>query len=76
MEKTLEIGTNYGSCFGFEKEKGQQLIYQGGDTWLAINGETQKEVDSKDTTKKALEYINRPSIHMGMLAKAGKVLPC
>jgi hypothetical protein len=35
MQKQLEIGQNYGGVFGLDTAKGQYMIYQGGDNWLA-----------------------------------------
>ena len=60
----LKVGVDYGSIFGLEKNKKQQLIYKGGDKWLAINGDKEKEMVSSDTTKKAIAYINKPTINM------------
>lgn len=62
----LEIGKNYGSVFGLDEKKGMNLVYMGGNNWKAEKPGAAKEMVSEDTTKKALEYINRPSIHMGM----------
>lgn len=63
--KTLEIGSNYGSIFGLNTAKGQQMIYGGGDRWTMKEGEREKTIESPDTTKKALAYINQPTINMG-----------
>ncbi|MDQ6960702.1 MAG: hypothetical protein Q9M27_06675 [Mariprofundaceae bacterium] len=63
--KNLVVGDNYGGCFGLDTNSGKQLIYLGGITWRAINGDKSLEKDSEATTTKALEYINRPSIMMG-----------
>jgi len=63
--RTLEINSNYGSVFGLDTAKGQQMIYKGGDTWTMREGSREKTIESMDTTKKALEYINRPTVMMG-----------
>jgi hypothetical protein len=63
--KTLEINSNYGGVFGLNTAKGQQMIYKGGDTWTMREGDREKTIESPDTTKKALAYINQPTIHMG-----------
>lgn len=67
MQKSLEIGENYGYCFGLQSSK--QLIYRGGDNWEAINKETgaTKVMESAKTTAGALEYINRPTVRMGAI---------
>ena len=64
VDEDLKVGVDYGSIFGLEKNKKQQLIYKGGDKWLAINGDKEKEMVSSDTTKKAIAYINKPTINM------------
>ena len=63
--KTLEIGKNYGECFGLDASKGCEMIYSGGDNWLARKPGAEKIITTPDTTKKAIEYINRPYIHLG-----------
>lgn len=65
MDKKLEIGKDYGSIFGLKKEEGQKMIYNGGISWTAIQGEQQMTKDSQATTDNALNYINSPSIKMG-----------
>lgn len=67
MEKRdLVIGTDYGFVFGLDaKAKDQHMIYGGGNTWTAKEGMREKIMDSPGTTAKALEYINRPAVHMG-----------
>ncbi len=64
--KTLEIGHDYGEVFGFNKELGQTMIYNGGINWTATNGDKSKTLESQATSDKVLEYINRPSVNMGM----------
>ena len=63
--KTLEINHDYGFVFGLDKKKNQHMIYNGGDSWTAKEGDRERTAESKGTTEKALEYINRPSYHMG-----------
>ena len=63
--KILTIGTDYGTVFGFDKTKNQHMIYNGGDNWTAQNGAISKTADSVGTTTKVLDYINKPSYHMG-----------
>jgi len=65
--KTLEIGKNYGACFGLDADKGEKMIYLGGNKWRGENGGKSLEIESEKTTKSALEYINRPSVTMGHL---------
>lgn len=66
MTQTLETGKDYGGIFGLSTEKGQQMIYNGGISWTAIQPGKQMTMDSQPMTDKATEYINRPSVHMGM----------
>ncbi len=72
MSKQLEIGKNYGECFGLNPASGQQLIYKGENNWLAIKPGAERVLVSADTTAKALEYINRPSINMAPSSKLDK----
>jgi len=66
MEKTLEIGTDYGFVFGLDaKNKNQHMIYNGADSWTAKEGSRERTADSAGTTAKVLEYINRPTVMMG-----------
>lgn len=66
MTKQLEIGKNYGFVFGLDEKKGQ-IVFLGGDSWKAIKPGMEKVMESADTTKKAIEYINRPTVHMGSM---------
>jgi hypothetical protein len=66
--KTLEIGQNYGECFGLDAKQNKKMIYLGDNKWQAINGEKNLEKICEKTSAKVLEYINRPSIQMGNLA--------
>jgi hypothetical protein len=62
--KNLEIGKNYGDIFGLDEQKGQKMIYNGGISWTAINGDKQFTKDSQETTDNAIKYINQPSYGM------------
>jgi len=66
MKKELEIGRNYWTVFG--DNNGNQMLYLGGVKFRAVNGTTgaMKEIDSQDTYDKVSEYINRPTVQMGM----------
>lgn len=65
--KTLEIGKDYGFCFGLDADKGKKMIYNGGDSWTGVNGEKTMTIDSAPkNTAGALEYINRPSHGTGI----------
>ena len=66
MQKQLEIGKNYGGAFGLDVSKGQYMIYQGGDNWLAKKPGAERVIVTPDTTAKALAYINQPSVNMGV----------
>jgi hypothetical protein len=63
--KILEVGKNYGSIFGLDEKKSNKMVFLGGIKWRAEKPGLTKEMDSEITTKNALEYINRPSVHMG-----------
>jgi len=65
MTKELEIGKDYGSIFGLDSKKGQQMIYNGGISWTAKQGDKEMTKDSQSTTDNALTYINQPTIKMG-----------
>ena len=62
--KELTIGDNYGSIFGLDAAKCQKMIYLGGSKWRAEKPGLAKEMDSPDTSAKALAYINGPVVHM------------
>lgn len=74
MTQQLEIGKDYRFAFvggGSEATKrGEKMVYKGNDTWEATNekGQTMTAVSAK-TTASALEYINRPSVMMGSIAR-------
>lgn len=58
-KQELVIGKDYGFSFGLDKEKKQHMIYNGGISWTAIEGERKMTVDCQKTTDKVNEYINR-----------------
>lgn len=65
--KELEIGKDYYSIFGNDESGTKKLIYNGENSWTAIDGErTMTQVNQK-MTEKALEYINQPSYSMGSI---------
>jgi len=66
MRKELIIDTDYGFVFGLDPDNGQQLIYLGGVKFKIVNGTMEKTVESADSVRKATEYINRSTVHMGM----------
>lgn len=63
--KELEINKDYGSIFGFDSEKGQHMIYLGGSMWKGVSSKGEKTVTSEAQTKRALDYINKPTVIMG-----------
>lgn len=64
--KALEVGKDYGFCFGLDADKGKKMIYNGGDSWTGVNGEKTMTMDAPKTTAGAMEYINRPSHGTGI----------
>lgn len=66
MEKELVVGKDYGSIFGLDADKGQKMVYNGGISWTAIQGDRRMTKDSQETTNNALAYINRPSHGTGI----------
>jgi hypothetical protein len=65
MTKQLEIGKNYYSIFNANGSDTKKMIYNGGISWTAIDGDKQMTMDSQKTTDNAFEYINRPSYKIG-----------
>jgi hypothetical protein len=66
--KELKVGKDYASIFGLDPDdKGQHLIYKGGNKWLAQQPGSEREIESEQTTRNALAYINQPRISMGTL---------
>jgi hypothetical protein len=57
-KRTLEVGHNYAEVFGLDIKK-QAMIYNGGISWTAKEGDREMTMDSQKTTDNALEYINR-----------------
>jgi hypothetical protein len=66
MKKQLEVGKNYYDIFGSDTTGKKQLIYNGGISWTAIDGNRKMTMDSQKQTNSALEYINRPSYGTGI----------
>lgn len=64
MRKELKVGKNYGEIFGVDPQKGQ-MIYNGGISWTAKQGDKEMTKDSQSTTDNALAYINQPTVKMG-----------
>ena len=63
MNKTLEVGKNYADIFGLSD--GKEMIYNGGVSWTAKDGDRQMTMDSQETTNNAIDYVNKPSKSMG-----------
>ncbi len=69
--KQLEINKDYGDIFGLDSTKGQEMIFLGENSWKGIqkntDGSIKKEmiVESAAQTKRALDYINQPSVIAG-----------
>jgi len=64
MKRELIVGKNYGGIFGLPEDK--KMIYNGGISWTAVDGEREMMVDSQKTTDNALKYINQPSYGTGI----------
>jgi hypothetical protein len=65
MKKELETNKDYAGIFG--APEGCKMIYVGDDNWKAVRPDgIEKIITSPDTTRKALEAINQPSVRMGM----------
>lgn len=64
--KQLVVGHDYGSIFGLDKDKGQHMIYNGDISWTAKNGDSERTLNAGTQTKRAIDYINKPSIMMGV----------
>jgi len=69
MTKQLVVGKDYYSIFGSDTSGNKKLIYSGGISWTAIDGDRQMTIDSEGQTKKALEYINQPSYGIGSIGR-------
>jgi hypothetical protein len=65
MKKELVVGKNYYSIFGNDTTGTKKLIYNGGISWTAIDGDRQMTMDSQKQTDAAIEYINQPSYRVG-----------
>jgi hypothetical protein len=65
MTKELVVGKDYYEIFGADETGKKQMIYNGGISWMAIDGDRKMVMDSQPTTDKAVKYINQPSYKMG-----------
>lgn len=54
----LQIGKDYGFVFGLNKDH-QHMIYNGGISWTAVEGEKSLTMDSQQTTEQVYKYINQ-----------------
>ena len=62
----LQIGKDYGDVFGLKAERGQHLIYMGGQTWKASSrGKEDMVKESKGTTEKVIIYLNSSHYRVG-----------
>ncbi len=67
--KDLIVGKSYAILFGYDVEKGKDIIYEGGYKFRIINKERGIDTiqESKKTFEKIKDLINRPNIKMGSL---------
>ena len=64
MTKQPEAGKNYADVFGIPAPN--QMVYNGGISWTGINKDgVSSTMESQKMTDGAMEYINRPSVHVG-----------
>jgi len=56
MDKLI-IGKDYGFVYGLDKNKGQKIIYNGGVSWTAINGNLKETIECQETTSKMIEEL-------------------
>ena len=66
MKKQLKIGKDYYEIFGDSENGKKKMIYNGGISWTAKDGDREMTMDSQQTTDNALEYINRASYGTGI----------
>jgi len=66
-KKELVVGKDYYSIFGSDETGTKKLIYNGGISWTAIDGDRTMTQDNQKMTDKALDYINQPSYSMGRM---------
>lgn len=57
MKKDLVIGKDYGPIFGLDAKKGQNMIYNGGISWTAINGDIKMTDESEETTDEVINHL-------------------
>jgi len=55
----LIIGHNYADIFKIDKNKGQAMIFNGGISWTAKEGDREMTTDCQKTTDMAFAYINK-----------------
>jgi hypothetical protein len=58
MKKELIIGKDYGPIFGLNPLQGQHMIYNGGISWTAKNGDLQFTDDAQETNEEALNHLS------------------
>lgn len=58
--KNLEVGKNYYDIFGNqEKNPGRKMIYNGGISWTAVDGDRIMTQENQQMTDNAIAYINK-----------------
>jgi len=65
--KELIVDKDYYSIFGQDQSGSKKMIYNGGISWTAIQGNRTMTMDSQKQTDSAIEYINGPRVNMGSL---------
>jgi hypothetical protein len=53
----LVVGKDYGIIFGLDANHNQHMIYNGNDSWTAINGELQQTDNSPETTTEIVNHL-------------------
>lgn len=69
---SLRIGEDYGHIFGLSTAKKQSMIYNGGHSWTAKNGENVRTMENAPTTQKVLTAI-KSSFDAGKSASLLKI---
>ena len=63
---SLIVGKDYGDVFGLKAEKGQYLIFMGGETWKAMSpGKEDMVKESKGTTEQVITYLSSSHYRVG-----------
>ena len=66
-QRALTIGKEYGrAVYGLDSDKGQALIYRGGDVWEAVEGDRKTIVTDAKITAQVSAYMTRPAVLVGM----------